>query len=101
MKDPELEKILQDDCMDVFLTSPRKEIENEQFERILEEIRSNSIECLDLSGKNIVFEQFKALAKLLKTNTSIKNLNLSGTDIKAEGAKALAGALKKNTSITN
>ena len=42
----------------------------------------------------------KALAKVLKTNTSLKVLNLDGNDIEIEGAVALAEALGSNKSLT-
>ena len=48
------------------------------FEELREEIESGA-ERVDLSDNKIGDDGIKALADLLKTNTSVKILNLSGT----------------------
>merc|ERR1719198_71594 len=67
-------------------------------EKALKEL-SNGATCIDLDGNEIGDEGVKALAAVLKDNTTLQQLDLSLNDIGDEGGKALAAVLKDNTTL--
>ena len=55
---------------------------------------------LDLSSCRILADGAKALAEILKTNTTLREINLWGNNIGNEGVIKLAGALRENKTLT-
>jgi hypothetical protein len=69
------------------------------FQVVLNQLKDNEIEKLDLSHKGLTSHQITLLAEALKTNTMLKMLELSGNQIGDAGAEKLADALKSNTAL--
>ncbi|WP_425361483.1 hypothetical protein [Candidatus Tisiphia endosymbiont of Ceraclea dissimilis] len=67
---------------------------------IIQQIRNNSIDTLNLGSKNIGNVEAKELAEALKDNQSITTLYLYHNQIGDAGVQAIAEALKDNHSIT-
>jgi Ran GTPase-activating protein (RanGAP) involved in mRNA processing and transport len=59
----------------------------------------SSIQNLDLSDNGIDVEGARAIAKVLKTNTSIQELNLYFNSIEDEGATSIANVLDINSTL--
>ena len=62
--------------------------------------RSHSITEVDLSGRNLGYEEVKALADAFRVNESVTKVDLHGNNFGDEGLKALADALRLNKSVT-
>ena len=62
-------------------------------------LKFSSIQNLDLSDTEIDVEGARAIAKMLKSNTSIQELNLSFNSIGDEGATSIASVLDGNSTL--
>jgi len=62
----------------------------------LKELRTNTLDKLDLSGNGPGVPEALVLAKLVEGSAVLTNLNLWANSIGDEGAKALAAALRVN-----
>lgn len=67
---------------------------------ILQFLKQNKIEALDLASKKITDEYVILLSEILRKNERIESLILGMNEIGDEGTIALAKALEENTSIT-
>ncbi|MDF2966165.1 MAG: protein NLRC3-like [Rickettsiaceae bacterium] len=76
-------------------------MEDAEFKKFLEDIKSNKYPSLRLSHRNLSFEQLDAIATHLKDNTSINGLELDHSNVTDESTQVLAELLATNKYLTS
>jgi hypothetical protein len=73
----------------------------DDFDRALEQLTTDTVERLDLRGRALTAEQLAALGAALGRNQRLAALDLRGNALGDVGAKALAEAIKAHPGLTS